>query len=110
MDFSKIHCKSVEYRSGFIEVLPNIYEGLINIETWQMHPDYDRDVTDLADERISDTDVLANCEIEMNVPQARELIRLLGLAIQQAESLVQPITETNSTIVDSACKAAAKCV
>ena len=36
MQFPKIHCKSISYRSGFIEVVPNIHPGHVNIEVWNL--------------------------------------------------------------------------
>jgi hypothetical protein len=88
MQFPKIHCKSISYRSGFIEVVPNIHPGHVNIEVWNLHPDYDRRARDIADECIADTDVIGNAEIELDLHQAKELVRLLGMAISAAENKV----------------------
>ena len=88
MRLPKIHCKSISYRSGFIEVVPNIHPGHVNIEVWNLHPDYDRSARDIADERIADTDVIGNTEIELDLHQAKELVRLLGMAIAAAENKV----------------------
>lgn len=85
MQFPKIYCNSVSYRAGFVEVRPNIHPGHVNIEIWNLHPHHDRRVTDIADECIADTDVTGNTEIELDLVQAKELVRLIGMAIEAAE-------------------------
>jgi len=85
MEFPKIYCKSVPYRSGFVEVRPNIHSGHINIEIWNLHPDHEQQAADIADSGISDAAITGNTEIELNIAQAKELIRLLGRAIEAAE-------------------------
>lgn len=89
MQLPKIYCKSVSYRSGFVEVRPNIHPGHVNIEVWNLHPNHDRRVTGVADDCISDDDVTGNTEIELDIIQAKELVRLLSIAIEAAESAVQ---------------------
>lgn len=84
MDLPKIHCNDFPYRSGFIEVRPNIHCNHINIEIWNLRPGYDRQATDVTDERISDSDVTGNTEIELDIAQARELVRRLEAAIEAA--------------------------
>jgi hypothetical protein len=86
MQYSKIYCNGVSYRSGFVEVLPNIHPGHVNIEVWNLHPDHDRRSTDISDDCISDADVTGNTEIELNVTQAKELVRQLKAAIEAVES------------------------
>lgn len=86
MDFPKIHCKNIPYRSGFVEVRPNMHSGHINIEIWNLDPGYDRDATDVSDDRLSDTDVTSNTEIELDIAQALELIRLLNAAVAAARN------------------------
>jgi hypothetical protein len=84
MNFPKIHCKNIPHRSGFVEVRPNIHSGHINIEIWNLEPGYDRDATDVTDDRLSDADITSNTEIELDIPQALELIRLLSSAVAAA--------------------------
>ncbi|MGW8390645.1 hypothetical protein [Pseudoduganella sp. HUAS MS19] len=84
MDFSKIFCKDVSYRSGFVEVNPGIHNDHINLEIWNTDPDR---ASKIADERsLIDGDVTAVTEIELSVPQTRELIRQLQLAISKFET------------------------
>jgi hypothetical protein len=85
MKLPKIHCKSVSYRCGFVEVRPNVHPGHVNVEIWSLHPGYDRRVTDIADDCICDGDVTGNAEIELDIIQAKELVRLLVVAIEAAE-------------------------
>lgn len=89
MQLPKIYCKSVLYRSGFIEVRPNIHPGHVNIEIWNLHPDHDRQATDIADDCIGDADVTSSTEIEMELVQAKELVWLLSVAIEAAENSMQ---------------------
>ncbi len=85
MQLPKIYCKSVSYRSGFVEVRPNIHPGYVNIEVWNLHPDHDWRATDISDDCVGDGDVTGNAEIELDINQAKELIRLLSIAIEAAE-------------------------
>jgi len=45
--------------------------------------------TDIADNYIADTDVTGNTEIELNIIQAKALVRLLTMAIKAAENNLQ---------------------
>lgn len=83
MDFPKIHCNDISYRSGFVEVWPGIHEDHINLEIWNIHPDRVSMIKD-ADSLI-DGDVTANTEIELNVTQVKELIHQLQLALAKLE-------------------------
>lgn len=82
MQFPKIYCNSVSYRSGFIEVRPDIHPGHVNLEVWNLHPDHNQRAVDIADDNIADADVTGNTEMELDVMQAKELVRLLNLAIE----------------------------
>jgi len=84
MKFPRIYCRSIPYRSGFVEVRPNIHDGHINIEIWNLHPDHDQHAVDISDSCIADVDVTGNTEIELDIAQALELVRLLGDAIKLA--------------------------
>jgi len=85
MRFPKLYCKGVPYRAGFVEVSPNIHPGHINLEIWNLDPDHDQRVTDIGDDCSVDTDVTGNTEIELDLAQAKELVRLLGMAIDAVE-------------------------
>lgn len=85
MEPSRIYCKSISYRAGFIEVAPNIHQGHINVEVWNIHPDFDKPTADIRDGSVPDEDVTGNTEIELDVAQARQLVELLKLAIDAAE-------------------------
>lgn len=86
MELPKIYCKSISYRSGFVEVRPNVHPGHVNIEVWNLRPDHDRGAVDIAGNLIADDDVISDTEIELDIIQAKELVRLLSLAIEAAES------------------------
>jgi len=58
----------------------------VNIEIWSIHPHYHRRVTDIANDCIGDGDVTGNAEIELDIIHAKELIRLLVVAVEAAES------------------------
>lgn len=78
-----IKCNSIKYRKGFIEVLGNIHIDCINLEVWNIHPDIDiTDTDDLADDLISDKDVIANTEIELAIEKAELLVQQLSKAIK----------------------------
>lgn len=83
MDFPKIYCKDISYRSGFVEVSSGIHDGHVNLEIWNTHPDR---VAIIREDSLNDEDVVAVTEIELNVPQAKELIRQLQLAISNLEA------------------------
>ena len=89
MQLPKIYCRSVSYRSGFVEVRANIHPGHVNIEVWNLHPNHDQRAADIGDDRIGDDDVTGNTEIELDIIQAKELVRLLSVAIDAAESSVE---------------------
>ena len=84
MDSSKkIRCNSIEYRQGFIEVLPGIHDGCINIETWEINSEINIKNLDLESEAIPEDGVTANTELELSIQNAELLISLLQNAINQ---------------------------
>jgi len=83
MDFPKIHCKDIPYRSGFVEVSPGIHDDHVNLEVWNIHPDRISMIKN--EDYLSDEDVVAVTEIELNIPQAKELIQQLQFAISKLE-------------------------
>jgi hypothetical protein len=88
MEFTRICCRNISYRSGFIEVLPNLHPGHINIEVWNIHPDFRQPAADIRDGSIPDKDITGNTEIELDIEQAKKLVELLnhaiGVAVKQA--------------------------
>lgn len=77
-----IPCESVKYRRGAIEVLGNIHDNCVNIETWQISPD-----VDLSDGMINycgkDSEFQANTELELDKAAALKLIEQLQAAVKQ---------------------------
>jgi len=64
----------VNYRQGFVEVSAFIQDGMINIETWQLDPETKIEHCAWVDDTsISDSDISANCELEMSIEAARRL-------------------------------------
>jgi hypothetical protein len=83
MDFPKIHCKDISYRSGLIEVSPGIHDDHVNLEIWNIHPDRAPMIDD--EDSLVDEDIIGATEIELNAAQAKELIHQLQLAISKLE-------------------------
>lgn len=85
MDFPKIYCKDITYRSGFVEVTPGIHNDHVNLEIWNIDPDRASMIVD--EDSLADEDVIAATEIELSVLQTKELIRQLQLAISKLEAM-----------------------
>ena len=85
MEFTRICCGNISYRSGFVEVLPNIHPGHINIEVWNIHPDFRQPAADIGDGAIPAEDITGNTEIELDIEQTKKLVELLNRAIGAAE-------------------------
>lgn len=83
----RIKCNAVSYRQGFIEVIPNIHDGCVNLETWDLHGDVDISSMDWMDERLRDEDFHSNCEIELTKSQAIVLARAL---LNAAAEVLEP--------------------
>jgi len=41
MESQRVKCSGVQYRQGWIEVVPNIHAGSVNIEAWSVVPEVD---------------------------------------------------------------------
>jgi hypothetical protein len=81
----RLKCDSIDYRQGFIEVIPAIHDGCINIETWQIDPHTNLSNAKWVDDiSILDSSSIANTELELTATQARNLAAALLVA---AESL-----------------------
>ena len=85
-DKIKVICNTINYRQGYIEVIPNIHEQCINIETWQIDPRVNISDTELTSEKILDKDVNGNTEIELSLEDAEHLLSLLSDAISKVKT------------------------
>lgn len=85
-DFPKIKCDTIGYRKGYIAVTPGIHAGCINIESWDVHADVDLAEMDIFNGDFSDDAFRGNTEIEMNIEEARELVKQMQAAIAILES------------------------
>ena len=78
---------SVNYRKGFVEVLPNIHPNCINLELWEVSALKDISNVDFNDENsLKDKDVIANIELELSITETKELISELSKAIELVEN------------------------
>lgn len=77
----KIKCDDVGHRKGYIEITTGIHDGCVNLETWSVREEVDVARYDVRDANFPEHGVTGNTEIELNVEQTRELIRLLEQAI-----------------------------
>jgi hypothetical protein len=80
-----IKCADIRYRQGFVEVL-NVHANHVNLEIWNVHPDLDLAPTSVDLERVPDDAIGDNTEIELSIPQARQLVDWLQSAIARAEN------------------------
>lgn len=81
----RLRCTGVPYRQGFIEVVPNIHPGHVNIEVWNLRSDVEISGSEPGDPSIPDEAYVGNTEIELSVSEAERLIDLLRDAIREAE-------------------------
>lgn len=86
----KLKCSGVPYRQGFIEVIPNIHKGYINIETWMIHPDHDLTGREFGDVVGADDAVMKSTELELTMDAATALIQLLQTAIDKVKKASNP--------------------
>lgn len=83
----RLKCASIPYRKGFLEVTPGIHNEHINLEAWQIAPDTNlKDALWVDDPGLGDPSVISNCEIEMTVDEARELVDATLEALRLVES------------------------
>ncbi len=81
----KIKGNNVDYRKGYIEVIPNIHECFINLEVWNIHPDFDLSKIDMSNEEFPDNGITSNTEIEININEAEALINILQESITKVK-------------------------
>jgi len=86
MTLLRFRCDTVNYRKGFIEVMPGIHSGCINLECWQVQNDLDISGIDLLDQRIPDEAITANVELELSLETAEALLVALQNAIHAVRS------------------------
>ena len=79
-DGFRVRCDAVKYRQGFIEVVGQIHPGLVNVETWQVGVEADITGLDVGSDALTDTDFIANTELELTPVQARSLAAALVVA------------------------------
>lgn len=82
---STIAVSDIQYRQGFLEVVPGIHEGHINLEAWNVSPSVSPLPSSVTSNLIQDKDVVSNVELELSVSQARVLVGLLEQAIRDVE-------------------------
>jgi hypothetical protein len=88
-DRFRIRCDAVDYRQGFIEVMSQIYPGLVNIETWEISSEVDISGLDLGSDALTDDDFVANTELELTPAQTRSLAAALLAAADAVENGAQ---------------------
>lgn len=82
----RLKCDSVAYRKGFIEVMPEIHDACVNIETWDIDADTNLECASWVDHSsVPDSSVIANTELELTAEQARELATALLAAADSVE-------------------------
>jgi len=85
-DRLRVRCNVVKYRQGFIEVIGQIHQGLVNIETWQVSAEADLSGLDVESDRLTDADFVASTELELTPAQARSLAAAVVTAAEAAEA------------------------
>lgn len=83
---TRIRCDAVEYRKGFIEVLDNIHQGLVNVETWQVGVQVDISAMSVDASDWQEHHIQSNTELELTPVQARLVANRLLAAADAAES------------------------
>lgn len=83
---TKIKCDNITYRKGFVEVSGDIHKGCINLEAWNIHPDTELSQDDSAFNSIPDEAFTGNVELELNIENAKELVKRLEELIAIADN------------------------
>lgn len=79
-----VKCNNIDYRKGYIEIMPHIHHKLINMEVWEIDAEQNIDNIDIEDDSFPEDSVVANIEIELSVENAQKLIQSLQWAISNA--------------------------
>lgn len=82
-------CDAVSYRKGYIEISLEIHKNCINIETTQIHPDFEV-IAPLLDPEPStallpDEAFVGNTELEMSLETAKNFLKTLAEYISDLE-------------------------
>lgn len=85
MKSHRVRCTGVPYRQGWVEVVPGVHAGHVNLEAWRVAPEVDMSVPSITLSSLPDEAVTDNVEIELTVAQAKQLIVLLQTAIEAME-------------------------
>ena len=85
VEAARIECRTVSYRSGFIEVIPNIHPDCVNLELWNINPEKAPPGCDIRDDPFPEDAVSASVELELSLAEARQLISVLEAAIAEVE-------------------------
>jgi hypothetical protein len=86
MTRSRFRCNVIPYRKGFLEVLPDIHVGCINVEAWQVRYDFDISNRELEDDSFPDDAITGNVELEISVVEAEDLIQTLTEAVAKMKA------------------------
>jgi len=81
-----LKCNNIDYRKGYFVVEPNIHDGCVNLEAWNISAEFDIEHIELESEALTEEVIAGNVEIELNISEAEELVDRLKVAIEQAKS------------------------
>jgi hypothetical protein len=84
---SVITVNDISYRQGFIEVIAGIHPLHVNLETWNIHPEFQISGKSIRADDIPDEAIIGNTELELSLEQARVLMQYLQVAIAKAEQM-----------------------
>ena len=90
-------CSAIDYRSGLIEIVPDIHPGCVNIEAWEIvgwssiEGMSKEEFFEKSDE--GEIELHSHIELEMTVEQARNLANALLTAAHEAENSANPAAD-----------------
>ena len=85
MESQRVTCSGVPYRQGWVEVVPNIRAGFVNLEAWNVTPEVDMSDPYTSLSTVSDKALIGNVEVELSIAQAKQLVMSLQAAIEAME-------------------------
>lgn len=85
MASDRIRCNDIRYRQGFVEVVSGIHPHRINLEVWNVHPDLDISGLSFDSPAIPEGAFTANAEVELDLDQAKALVKVLQASIEELE-------------------------
>ncbi|XGV99191.1 MAG: hypothetical protein ACAF41_09675 [Leptolyngbya sp. BL-A-14] len=105
MESQRVTGSGVPYRQGWVEVVPNIHAGFVNLEAWSVTPEVDVSDPYTSLSTVPDEAVTGNVEVELSVAQARQLVMLLQAAIEATERAgAQFHSEPSNTSLERTCE------